>query len=180
MTAPPRLGIDIGRVIIRGYEHFESTHDTPFVHVSKMTEEQNLAVPAMAGIWDHIPPLVQLFRERGGDVWLVSKAKSDRTRILTRAWLEHHEFWERTKIPRDHLHFTATRIEKAGVARQLGLTYFIDDRVDCLAPMIGDVPVRILFGKQLPPTLEWAKSTETLHAHGWAEVAQLLHKDGPR
>lgn len=171
---PPRLGIDIGRVIIRGYDHFESDHDTPFVHVSKMTDEQNLAVPEMGGIWVYIPELVTSSRQQGGDAWLVSKAKSERTRQLTTAWLEYHGFWEKTGMDRAKLIFTNTREEKAGVARELGLTHFVDDRVGVLRHMVGIVPVRVLFGQQDDASLAWARDNETLHAHDWAHASQLL------
>jgi hypothetical protein len=177
MTPPPRLGIDIGRVIIRGFDHFESDpsgHDTPFVHVTKMTDEANLKVPPMGGIWEYIPELVTFFRARGGDVWLVSKAKSARTRELTLKWLEYHDFWARTGISSGHLIFTETRADKTGVARNLGLTHFVDDRVDVLRHMLGQVPVRVLFGKQDDASLEWARDNETLHAHDWAQTAQQL------
>lgn len=175
-SAPPRLGIDIGRVIIRGFDHFESGHDTPFVHVSKMTDEQNLAVPAMGGIWEFIPELVQHSRAQGGDVWLVSKAKSPRTRELTVAWLEYNQFWARTGVRSDQLLFTNKREEKAGVARELALTHFVDDRVDVLRYMVGIVPVRVLFGRQDEASLAWAAGNETLHAHDWAQASRLLKR----
>jgi hypothetical protein len=176
--AIPRLGIDIGRVIIGPVHEVDSqgnaTHDTPFVHVSKITDEQNLNMPPAEGIWVYVPDLLAKFRRRGGDVWLVSKARSKRTRDLTIAWLAHHEFANRTGLGVDRIIFTDERKQKVEVCKLYGINHFIDDRVDCLEPMIGLVPVRVLFGKQGASALRWANDTGTLHAETWATAYQQL------
>lgn len=130
----PTLGIDIGRVIIHG-----DGPDTSFIGA---TDDAALKAPAMAGAFEAIARLVPLFEQR---VWLVSKCGP---RIAERSlrWLDHHRFWEVTGVVREHLRFCRQRKEKAGICLELGIGWFIDDRLDVLVPMEGIVPHRFLFG----------------------------------
>src|SRR5438105_6023370 len=75
----PRLGIDIGRVLIAGGEG----GDTAFFGRS---EEEALETSAVVGAFDSVARLVPLFE---GRVFLVSKCGSKIQR-RSRAWLEHH------------------------------------------------------------------------------------------
>jgi hypothetical protein len=87
----------------------------------------------------------------GGQVWLVSKAHT-RMQEKTRLWLRHHAFFERTGIAPGNLRFCFERHEKAGHCRDLGLTHFVDDRLDVLGHLEGVVAQRFLFGPQRPGT----------------------------
>ncbi|HZR49840.1 MAG TPA: hypothetical protein VFB06_10010 [Streptosporangiaceae bacterium] len=66
MGRPPRLGIDIGKVIINGPAH-PAGGDTAFFEGDDATM---LATPEMDGCVAAIARLISLF---GGQVWLVSK-----------------------------------------------------------------------------------------------------------
>ena len=128
------LGIDIGRVIIHG-----DGPDTSFIGGS---EEESLRTPPLAGALASIGNLVEIFE---GRVWLVSKCGS---RVAERSlrWLAHHRFWEETGLPREQVRFCRERKEKAGICLELGIGWFVDDRLDVLVPMAGIVPHRFLFG----------------------------------
>lgn len=136
----PRLGIDIGRVIIDGSSH-PTGDDTAFF---KGGIENALRTPAMAGVFDSIARLAALF---DGRVWLVSKC-GERVEARTRQWLAHHSFFEQMNIDPEHLRFCRQRPEKAIHCRELEITHFIDDRMDVLEALEGIVPYRYLFGPQ--------------------------------
>ncbi len=140
----PRLGVDIGRVVIAGPERSRRSgrgagEDTAFFDGS---EEEMLATPAVEGVFD---ALARLTREFRGRVWLVSKC-SPQTGERSLRWLEHHRFWELTGVPRGAVRFCRQRHEKAPIAAELGLTHFVDDRVDVHTALRGVVPHRYLFG----------------------------------
>ena len=119
--------------------------------------------------------LGRLNRERfAGAVHLVSKC-GERIEARTREWLTHHGFFEATDIAEDHLHFCRTRPDKAPICRDLGITHFVDDRLDVLG-YLTTVDCRILFrgegsnGQPLPP-----KGITV--APDWQEVLQTLLGD---
>ncbi len=145
----PRLGVDIGRVIIAG-----DGPDTSFIGGS---EEEALRAPAMEGAFEALARLTARFE---GRVWLVSKC-GPRVEARSRLWLARHRFFETTGIRADNLRFCRRRPEKAPICAKLGITCFIDDRIDVLAAMAGIVPTRLLFGAraaQSPdvlPVVDW-------------------------
>jgi hypothetical protein len=137
MTTPaslPRLGVDIGRVIIHG-----DGPDTSFIGG---TEDQAMRAPPMEGAFAALARLCQLF---AGRVWLVSKC-GKRIEERSRRWLGRHDFFGATGIPPGNLVFCRERSMKAPICRDLGIGWFVDDRVDVLVPMTGIVRHRFLFG----------------------------------
>jgi hypothetical protein len=138
----PRLGIDIGRVLIAA----EGTDgaDTSFIGGSL---EDALNTPPYEGMFEAVAPLVDRFE---GRVWLVSKCGPS-VQAKSRAWLRHHRFFERTGIPPGNLRFCLQRPQKADHCRELRITHFIDDRTDVLHHLEGIVPNRYLFGPQRKP-----------------------------
>jgi hypothetical protein len=113
-------------------------------------------------MFDVVPRLVARFERQ---VWLVSKA-GPRIERLTRRWLEHHDFFERTGLRRDRVRFCRQRADKREHALSLGLTHFIDDRVDVLEHLRGVVPSLFLFGIQTGAVPEWVT-----HVVDWTAVA---------
>src|SRR5690242_17898580 len=89
----PRLGVDIGRVIIAG-----DGPDTSFVGG---TEEEAIRAPAISGAFEALARLRVHF---SGRVWLVSKC-GKRVEARTRTWLAHHRFFDVTGIDANHLIF---------------------------------------------------------------------------
>jgi len=160
---PPasRLGIDIGRVLMCP-THDDGRPDTSFLGAS---DEAALETPAAPGMFETVPALVRLF---DGQAWLVSKA-GRRIEALTRRWLEHHRFFERTGMDASHLRFCRRREEKREHAADLGLTHFIDDRLDVLGHLRGAVPRLALFGVQTEPIPDWV-----VHLPEWAALGRVL------
>jgi len=94
----------------------------------------------------------------------VSKC-GERVEGLSRAWLAHHRFAERTGIPVDHVRFCRERADKAIHCRELGITDFVDDRPDVLGYLDGIVERRYLFGPQSDPV-----PGGVVHTPDWAAV----------
>ncbi len=113
------LGIDIGNVItVGGNEIFNPNF---------------LETKQMPGAFESIQKLVSI-RFGRAYVWLVSKC-DQRTEERTKQWLEHHRFYESTGVDRGHVLFCRERHEKAPICKQIGITHFIDDRLEVLSHM---------------------------------------------
>ncbi|WP_327000020.1 hypothetical protein OHA72_33435 [Dactylosporangium sp. NBC_01737] len=160
-----RLGVDIGRVIIGG-GIVPGSSDTQFFSGDTA---RMLATPAVPGAFEALARLVPRFEQ----VWLVSKC-GERVQRHTRQWLDHHDFVARTGIPREHIRFCLKRPDKAVHCAQLGITHFIDDKLDVHQALRGVVAHRYLFGVQPAPAPAWVQHTETWPA---AEAA-ILHSLG--
>jgi hypothetical protein len=158
----PRLGIDIGRVIIDGPSH--PGGDTAFFSGD---EAVMLATPEMAGAGEAIAALSDLF---GGRVWLVSKC-GPRIQARTLRWLDAHDFWDRAAVPREAVRFCRERREKRGHCEELGLTHFVDDHPEVHAAIRGAVDYQYFFGPQREPVpdygigvLTWAQARAAIAA----------------
>lgn len=151
----PRLGVDVGRVIIAG-----DGPDTSFLGVS---DDDAMRAPAMEGAFESLARLVALYE---GRVWLVSKC-GERVQQRTRRWLAHHGFFEATGLRQDRVRFCRERREKAPICAELRVTCFVDDREDVLAAMAGVVPTRILFGAHA------ARGAEIVPAPDWATAEAI-------
>ena len=159
----PRLGVDIGRVIIDGSAHPDGG-DTAFFTGD---EAVMLATPEMAGAFDAIGRLVPLF---GGRVWLVSKC-GPRVRARTLRWLTAHDFYGRTGVAERNVRFCRTRPEKRVHCEELRLTHFVDDQPDVHTAIAGAVEHQYLFGTKqgrVPPavrrTVTWADAERLIAA----------------
>ncbi len=54
------------------------------------------------------------------------------TERRTLLWMEHSSFHDLTGIPRERVHFVRERRDKAPVCEELGVTHFVDDRLEVL------------------------------------------------
>lgn len=152
----PRLGVDIGRVIIAG-----STPDDGDTSFFRGSLDDAKRTPPVEGVFEALAVLVERFDRQ---VWLVSKCQ-ERVERRTRAWLEHHHLSERAGLNPEHLRFCRRRPEKAPICAELGITHFIDDRIDVLGPMRGVVRGLFLFGadigpRWLTPLPDWAAALD--------------------
>lgn len=156
-SAGPALGVDIGKVI---------ADEDAVEGISLLTEYWELT-PFTAGA---VEALSQLNTDGGfaGQVHLISKA-GPKVQQRTRDWLQLSGFHDTTQIPADRLHFVRDHHEKAPVARRLGVTHFVDDRIAVLTHM-DFARVRFLFSLRTPPQIpEWAT-----HVRTWSELMRHL------
>ena len=157
----PRLGIDIGRVIIDGPSH-PAGGDTAFFSGDEATM---LATPEMPGCVPAIARLAELF---GGRVWLVSKC-GPRVQGRTLRWLDAHDVYARAGLPRDHVRFCRARPEKRAYCETLGLTHFVDDHPEVHAAIRGAVDFQVFFGPQSRPVPAYGARAPT-----WPDAVRLI------
>ena len=158
-----RLGIDIGNVIINGPAH-PGGGDTAFFEGDEATM---LATPEMDGAVAAIGRLTGLL---DGRVWLVSKC-GPRVQDRTLRWLDAHDFYQRTGVPRDHVRFCRTRPDKRGHCLELGLTHFVDDHPEVHEAIRGTVAFQYFFGPQDAPIPDWGRHTPT-----WTDAERSIVK----
>ena len=143
-----RLGVDIGGVII---QRTDESDDTSF------WGDNFLATPTVPGAFE---ALRRLHDDRfGDDLFVISKSGAD-TEARARAWFRHHAFFERTAIRPANLLFCRRREDKGPITDQLGITHFVDDRLEVLS-YLDDVPHRYLFK---PRDQEVAEFSQALSA----------------
>jgi hypothetical protein len=158
----PRLGVDVGGVIVQLAR--------PDGNDSSFFGPNPDETPPVDGAFGSLARLNERF---DGHVHLVSKA-GPRIEQVTRSWLDANSFFVMTGIAPVNLHFVRERPAKAEVAQALGLTHFLDDRIDVLVAM-PDVPERYLFlpgrdgrrGIKVPPPLmsaaDWSSFEGAVH-----------------
>ena len=127
------LGVDVGNVIIN---HRLSDPNDKTLH-----EERYSSIPASEGVFKALKTLNNYFK---GEVYLISKCTEwAQEKILI--WLKDNNFYNKTGINSKHTHFVRERHEKDAICRKLGITYFIDDRLEVLSYMIESTPNLLLF-----------------------------------
>jgi hypothetical protein len=159
--APEGLGVDIGGVIIDRVREERGAGPEGFAS----------ALP-VAGAFAAVGRLIaERFRER---VWLVSRCDAeDETPI--RRWLEQRGFFPATGLTPDRVRFCRERDEKTPICRQLGVTHFVDDRLEVLGHMVGVVPnlyhlrSRAADHERFPQFLRHVRSVA-----GWDEIVRAL------
>ncbi|MGA7329331.1 MAG: hypothetical protein WBX25_33820 [Rhodomicrobium sp.] len=161
-TTEPRVGIDIGRVIMAPIKRGKA--DTSFLSGSL---EKAMQTPPSPGAFEGVKALVTAF---GGRAWLISKAGPN-VQQKTKLWLRHWDFYAATGLPSEHVRFCLDRPQKAEHCRQLKITHFIDDRLDVLEAMREDVSHLYLFGEQ--PRLEEIPNW-TMHVADWEEATNAV------
>ncbi|MBU3065218.1 hypothetical protein KO481_27285 [Nocardia sp. NEAU-G5] len=150
------MGVDFGRVI-QGATTEPGAADTVFLSGGV---EQAMRTPPSPGALEVLARLVPRFDE----TWIISKC-GPRIEQRTRQWLDHHDLYGRTGIPREHVRFCRARADKAVHCAELGITHMIDDRLDVHIALRGLVPHLFWFGAQRQPAPDWVTSTRT-----WPDV----------
>lgn len=152
------LGVDVGGVLIDRI--IADGSDTSFF------SDRFLDTPAVA---DAFGTLTRLGRERFGQrICIVSKC-GPKTEARTRLWLAHHGLLEALGLDEGALHFCRERRDKGPICKRLGVTHFIDDRMDVLVHL-KTVPHRFLFG----PQKAGVNASGATHANTWADIAAAL------
>lgn len=125
-----KIGIDIGNVLTQ-----RDTDMRPF-------GRDYLQVPAYPGAFEAVTELTNWFGK--SNIFLVSKC-SPRNQALSKDWLIQKGFFTSTGVPTENLFFCEKRIEKRGIADEVGLNYFIDDRWSVLQHMANLPLIERLF-----------------------------------
>src|SRR5689334_3403201 len=110
----PRLGVDFGRVINGGADQ-PGDQDTVFLQGD---HDAAMSTPGALEVFDILPRIVERF---SGRAWVVSKC-SPRIQQRTLQWLDHHDFYRRTGVPRENVRFCRERPDKAIHCRELAIT----------------------------------------------------------
>lgn len=157
------LGIDIGGVIIDRVKN-DGT-DTSFF------TDNYLKTSAVPGAFDAISSLVAgRFK---GNVHLVSKC-GKKVQEKTLRWLDHHSFHQLTWVPSDNVHFCLERHQKAGICEKLGITHFIDDRLEVLSHL-ASVDNLFLFRPDPDEVLRYRQHLPRVYrVESWNEVERVL------
>ncbi len=119
VTRRPVLGIDVGGVLV---DRVAEGSDTSFFG------DRPMDTPAVPYALEAIAELVELFGYR---VHIVSKA-GPKISELTRRWLGSRGVIGEHGILIGNVHFVRNRPEKHPICERLGVTHFIDDRLDVL------------------------------------------------
>lgn len=157
--SPTRIGVDFGGVIVRLIDRVQS-EDSAFVRAEDRQAAHDGAVDGVR----------QLVEWTDGQVWIVSKA-GPRMQANSLAWLEATSFYESTGLSEDHVHFCRERQGKAPICAELGITHFIDDRVNLMQILRGTVPNLFLFGPEASECPSWATP-----ARNWTELLGVLRE----
>ena len=92
-----------------------------------------------------------------------------------RAWLRQHGF--ESVVPLSRLHFCEKWHEKAPLCERLGVTHFIDDRLEALEPMVGKIEHLLLFRpwtKEDKPRWHLVEDGKVVLVKSWTEVRKYL------
>lgn len=153
-----KLGIDIGGVIM---DRANDGTDTSFFSANYLQTTE------VRGASEAIHRLVT---ERfGEDVFLISKC-GVRVATKTLHWLDHRRFYATTGIKQEHVHFCRERHEKAGICEELGITHFVDDRLEVLShlTMVGTL---YLFQSRLDEVHQFRQHLHRVHqVWSWKEI----------
>jgi hypothetical protein len=115
------LGVDFGRVIQGGAAETGAA-DTVLLDGGP---EEAMRTPSTAGAFEVLPRVVARF---GGRAWVISKC-GQRIQRRTLQWLDHHDFYQRTGIPRGNVRFCRRRADKAVHCAEPGITHMIEAMV---------------------------------------------------
>ena len=165
MNTKKVLGVDIGNVIINN-----RLNDPEVV---KVDEAVYAAFPPSEGVFDALKTLTEYFN---GEVYLISKC-TEWAQVQILVWLKVHDFYVRTNIKPENVNFVRQRNEKDAVCVRLGVTHFIDDRLEVLSYMIESTPNLILFQPDQEEIAEFKKFLPNVTvANDWPEVVSKIVK----
>lgn len=155
-----KLGVDIGGVII---DRVGRTNDTSF------QGRDFIKTPEVPFAAETLKRLVYFFDV----IYLVSRCGPE-TELRTKLWLQHNDFFKKTGIKAEHVFFCRERYQKAEIATKLGLTHFIDDRLEVLGYLIN-VPNRFLINARDVEVNKHKEFLPDVHrVSSWSELLKEL------
>jgi hypothetical protein len=159
------LGAGIGGVIV----------DRAKVAISGGDDFLFLDAAEVPGAIDALRRLVVATRESGlgCDVHLVSECRPS-VQAKTIRWLAHRRFEERTGIPLENVSFCNHRRDKAAVCADLGITHFVDDRLEILGHL-SSVRTKFLFRPDRNEVNRFARHLPSVRvAESWDDIASYV------
>jgi hypothetical protein len=157
------IGIDVGGVIM---DRVNDDTDTSFF------TENFLNTTSTPDTVETVKRLIDL--KFGEHAYIVSKC-GKKIQDKTLRWLEHHRFYERTGLKPERVHFCRKREEKAGICKELGITHFIDDRLEVLGYLIPHVEHLFLFRAGEDEVSKFRHHLPRVkRVESWKEVEKLI------
>ena len=164
---PAVFGVDVGGVITCGRRDGEDT----------FFQGDYLRNPRIGGSFDGLRTLVEdVFGPENSCV--ISKCGT-RVEFKTKEWMKAQNFFEQTGMDPTHLYFCLIREGKAPIAKELGITHFVDDRLDVLG-CLADVGVDnlYLFNTNLPKIRSALVETPGVSVvQSWPKVVETIRRD---
>lgn len=159
------LGLDVGGVLVHRPDG--SSGDTAFFG------DMPMDTPPVEGALQAVLRLCSVFEQR---VYVVSKA-GPRVASVTRRWLGAQGFLGELGIPAGNIIFVRRREEKGPVCAALGVTHFVDDRLE-VHEALTSVAFRYLFA-DLPAPLDCCtvETTGVIMVDGWAHAEARIVSD---
>jgi hypothetical protein len=162
MSAMPEvLGVDIWKVLIREVPG-RSFRDEPYLDYPEVE--------------DAFRVLRRLHDERfGSNIHLVTRCgRKVRGRRLS--WLDHHDFWKRTGIPRVPPRYCWSPRNKSDACYDMGMTHFIDDDPRELVYLEGYIPNLICLQEEAQQMAETSlfNALSMTRVDSWSEIERLL------
>jgi hypothetical protein len=159
-----RFGVDVGGVIIQ--PGHDNSQDTSFF------SDNFLKTPPVDGVFEELARIVPECES----VHLVSKCGIV-VQKKTSAWLEHHNFYAKTGIPRENVMYCLERIDKEGIARKLRLNAFIDDRVEILSYLKEFCPILLAINARQNEMDKYSDlGAFYMHVSGWDKVWPVIQQ----
>jgi hypothetical protein len=156
------LGIDVGGVIIdrkRNDDTDTSLFGTNYLNAHAVEE----AFETIHALHDRF------------DIFIVSKCGQNIER-KTREWMIHNQFPEKTGVAMDRVNFCRQRADKAPICEKLGVTHFIDDKLEVLS-YLKSVPNKYLFDPSPNEVKAYSKHLDQVMIVGtWKELKGTLLK----
>lgn len=149
------LGIDIGGVIVAKVSRDD---DTSFF------SDNYLNTPEVEGAIETIRYLVE--NRFGENTHLVSKC-GHKVEAKTKEWLNYRSFFSRSGVSATNVHYCRARRDKRPICEALGVSCFIDDRIDVLLSL-QSVQSRYLFGSKQRP------QAPLVAVRDWREVQEKI------
>ncbi len=151
------IGLDIGKVITDGRR--DDPEDTSFFG------DNFLKTPMVDDTLDSVHRIIQHFGKKR--TFVISRCGA-KTAGKSMWWLDSKGFFAPDMLDIRNVRFCRERQDKAPIAAELGLDFFIDDKADVLLPM-QTVGTRILFGpqSQRPPS-------SLYYAETWGDALKIL------
>lgn len=148
-----RLGVDIGGPIMA------SPNDLFF-------SDRYLEVPIVPGV---LPSLARLRTRFGAHIYLISVNTRRRPQALE--ILAKHRILD--LVGRDHVVMCDTDAAKANTCRELGISHFVDDRIEVLE-LLATVARRYLFTSESDTGTGPSLPSNTLRVSSWSAIERDL------